>query len=270
MTTEPLKILIFGAHPDDCDFSAGGTAIRFARAGHKVRLVSVTNGDAGHHAIGGLELARRRYAETQAAARVAGVEYIVLGNHDGELEPTLENRRVVISMMREYEADLVLCHRGDEYHPDHRAVGTLVQDASYLVGVPNIVPLVPLPPRMPVICQFAGGLKHLPPDDEIVAVDIDEVIGTKTDMLFCHTSQVFEWLPYDQGKLDQVPPDEAGRKVYMRSWMDERTNADRYRAQLIARYGAERGARVQHAEAFVACAYGARLTPEAKQRLWPF
>ncbi|MCE5257751.1 MAG: PIG-L family deacetylase [Chloroflexi bacterium] len=269
MNSSPLHILILGAHPDDCDFAAGGTAIRFARAGHQVRLVTLTNGDAGHYAIGGIELARRRYAETQAAAKVAGVEYIVTDIHDGELEPSLANRRMVIRMMREFQADLVLAHRADEYHPDHRAVGVLVQDASYLVGVPNTVPLAPILPHAPVICQFGGGLKQLPPDDELVVVDIDEAFDAKVDMVHCHTSQVYEWLPYDSGRLEQVPAGEAERKAWLRPQVDERNTAERFRRQLIARYGAERGSRVQHAEVFVACPYGARLTPEAKQRLWP-
>ena len=269
MNTQPLHILMFGAHPDDCDLSAGGTAVRFARAGHRVRMVSLTNGDAGHYAIGGIELARRRYAETQASAQVAGVEYLVVDNHDGELEPSLENRRLVIRMMREFQADLVLAHRADDYHPDHRAVGVLVQDASYLVGVPNIVPLVPILPKPPVIYQYAGGLRQLPPDDEIVAVDIDEAFETKLEMAHCHASQVYEWLPFDNGRLDQVPTGNAERKAWLRPQIEKGSTAEPFRRQLVARYGEERGNRIKYAEAFVACPYGARLSTEARERLWP-
>ena len=85
-----------GAHPDDCDSKAGGVAAKYAAAGHQVRFVSVTNGDAGHHEIGGVELARRRRAEAEAAGAVAGIEYHVLDIHDGELVPRLENRKLII------------------------------------------------------------------------------------------------------------------------------------------------------------------------------
>src|SRR6266849_2028392 len=137
-----LNILVFGAHPDDPDFSAGGVAALYARQGHRVKFVSLTNGDAGHHEIGGVALARRRYAETPAVARVLGlVEYKVLDHHDGELEPTLANRREVIRIIREFEPDLVLSPRPNDYHPDHRYTAILVQDAAYMVTVPNTVSL---------------------------------------------------------------------------------------------------------------------------------
>ena len=67
---QPLRIIAFGAHPDDCDIRAGGSAAKWAALGHKVRFVSVTNGDAGHHEQGGGQLAMRRRAE--ARRRAAG------------------------------------------------------------------------------------------------------------------------------------------------------------------------------------------------------
>ena len=108
---QPLHILVFGAHPDDCDSKAGGTAALWTRAGHVVRFVSLTNGATGHHEIGGIELARRRYAEAQAAGAVVGVEYRVLDNLSGTLEPTLEYRRQVIRELRAFRPDLVLTPR---------------------------------------------------------------------------------------------------------------------------------------------------------------
>jgi LmbE family N-acetylglucosaminyl deacetylase len=259
---EPLRVLVLGAHPDDCDFSAGGTALRFTQLGHKVCFVSLTNGDAGHHLIGGLELARRRYAETQASARIAGLEYLVLDNHDGELLPTLENRRQVITLIREYQADLVLAHRADEYHPDHRAVGILVQDASYLVGVPNIVPLVPHLQRLPVICHFAGHRAPVLPSEKLVVVDISTVMERKWDMLHCHTSQVYEWMPYNQDRSAEVPATEAARRAWLPVFLG-RLNAS-------AAYGAELDNTIKYAESFEVCPYGAQLTAERRARLWPF
>src|SRR5215216_6224648 len=69
----PLNIIAFGAHPDDCDIRAGGTAALWAARGHHVRFVSVTNGDAGHHEQGGGQLAMRRRAEAREAGRRIGV-----------------------------------------------------------------------------------------------------------------------------------------------------------------------------------------------------
>jgi LmbE family N-acetylglucosaminyl deacetylase len=69
-----INVIVFGAHPDDCDADAGGTAILFAKMGHNVKFVSLTNGDAGHYAMGGGELAKIRIAEAQEAGKRFGVE----------------------------------------------------------------------------------------------------------------------------------------------------------------------------------------------------
>ncbi|HXK61328.1 MAG TPA: PIG-L family deacetylase, partial [Acidobacteriota bacterium] len=130
-----LRILVFGAHPDDPE-KAGGTMAKYIQQGHKVRLVSVTNGDAGHFEMGGGVLAQRRYKEAQCAGAVIGAEYIVLDNHDGELMPTLENRNKIIRIIREFQPDLVFTPRPDDYHPDHRNTALLVRDAAYMVTVP--------------------------------------------------------------------------------------------------------------------------------------
>ena len=134
----PLRIIMIGAHPDDCDQDGGGTAILFAKMGYAVKFVSVTNGDAGHQEIGGGILANRRLAEAKEAGKRFGVEYDVLPNHDGELVPSLDVRLQVIRKIREWNADMVFAPRPNDYHPDHRYTGILVQDAAYMVGVPNV------------------------------------------------------------------------------------------------------------------------------------
>src|SRR5579864_7222839 len=138
-----IRIIMFGAHPDDCDEKSGGTAALFAQMGYAVKFVSVTNGDAGHQTMKGTELAKRRYAETQEVAKRLGITYDVLDNHDGLLMPTLEVRLQIIKEIREWNADLVFAPRPNDYHPDHRYTGVLVQDAAYMVAVPNIEPEVP-------------------------------------------------------------------------------------------------------------------------------
>jgi len=261
---EKLRIIVFGAHPDDCDLGAGGTAALWARAGHHVRFVSVTNGDAGHQTMAGAALARRRRAEASAAGAVLGVEYIVLDNHDGELLPTLENRREIIKLIREHRPHLVLGPRPNDYHPDHRYTATLVQDAAYMVTVPNVVAAVEHLPRNPIMMYTSDRFQKPYPFTPDVIVDIGPVIETKIAALACHASQFFEWLPYNGGYLHEVPADEPERRLWFHQRMARRLggDADRFRSKLIDRYGEQRGAQVQTAEAFEVCEYGAPLTPE--------
>ena len=268
-----MNVLVFGAHPDDADFSAGGVAYLYGRMGHRVKFVSMTNGDAGHHEIGGVELARRRYAEAQAVAKVLGLaEYQLLDNHDGELEPTLPNRRQVIRVIREFQPDLILCPRPNDYHPDHRYTSQLVQDAAYMVTVPNVVSLTDYLRINPVICYVSDSFQKPYPFSPDVVVDVGEAIGAKLDALHRHTSQVYEWLPYNAMREREVPAGEADR----RRWLEERymgrmlANADRFRDLLVTFYGPERAARVKYAEAFEGCEYGSPLTAELIPRLFPF
>ena len=270
--SEPLRLLAIGAHPDDCEVKAGGLAALYAGLGHCVRFVSLTNGATGHHAIGGVELALRRRDEALAAAAVLGIEYEILDHHTGELEPSVDNRKQVIRILRGFGPDLVLTHRPWDYHPDHRYAGMLVQDASYIVTVPNMLPLTDHLERMPVIMYLGDTFQKPLPLDPDVVVDIDSVIEAKLDMLHCHASQMYEWLPYNRGQLDQVPAGDAER----RAWMAEQrltafaATADRHRDRLVELYGRERGEAVQCAEAFETCEYGAALTPDRRARLFPF
>lgn len=269
---EALRIIVFGAHPDDCDFSAGGAAALWARAGHQVRFVSVTNGDAGHQSQAGATLARRRRAETIAAGQALGVDYRVLDIHDGELMPTLENRRMIIGLIRELQPHLVLGPRPYDYHPDHRYTALLIQDAAYMVTVPNVVALVDHLSTNPVIMYTSDRFMKPAPFAPDVVVDIDSVIERKIAALACHVSQVFEWLPYNAGSLAEVPSDESERRAWFADRLRQRTGAvaDRFRANLIERYGEQRGAAVANAEAFEVCEYGSPLTPALRERLFPF
>jgi N-acetylglucosamine malate deacetylase 1 len=266
------SLLVFGAHPDDCDITAGGLATLYTQQGGRVLFVSVTNGDAGHHIQAGAALARRRIEEARAAAAVSNLEVRVLDNHDGELLPTLDRRREIIGIIREFQPDLVLTPRPNDYHPDHRYTSVLVQDAAYMVTVPNIRAHVEHLRRDPVIMYVRDHFQKPYPFTPDVAIDIDSVIEQKFDMLHAHESQMYEWLAYNARILEQVPEGSAAR----RAWLVEQRGpamealADRFRDLLIQRYGPEKGATVRYAEAFEACEYGAPLTDEAKARLFPF
>src|SRR5262245_63595201 len=215
-TDGKLNVIAFGAHPDDCDHRAGGVAARLAALGHRVRFVAVTNGDAGHQTEGGGALAARRRAEAQEAGRRIGVDYVVLDNHDGELLPTLAVREQIIRQIRQWNADLVLAPRPNDYHPDHRYTGVLVQDAAYMVVVPNIAPDTPALRKNPVFMYFEDGFQKPAPFRPDVAIPIDDVIDKKIDALDAHVSQVYEWLPWHDGILDQVPKDAVARKAWLK------------------------------------------------------
>lgn len=267
-TDGKLRIIAFGAHPDDCDGRAGGTAAKYAALGHHVKFVSVTNGDAGHQSEGGGALAMRRRKEAQEAGRRIGVEYETLDNHDGELLPTLAVRQQVIRKIREWKADIVLGPRPNDYHPDHRYTGVLVQDAAYVVAAPNICPDTPALRKNPVFFYFQDGFQRPNPFRPDVAVSIDDVVEKKLSMLDAHTSQMYEWLPWVAGKLDSVPKDPAARREWLRNERFK-SPSDAVRQALKKWYGTQADS-IRFAEAFELCEYGRRPSDEEIRKLLPF
>ena len=263
-----LRIIAFGAHPDDCDIRAAGTAAKFAAMGHHVKFVSVTNGDAGHQSEGGGMLAKRRRAEATESGRRLGITYEVLDNHDGELLPTLNVRQQIIRRIRQWHADIVLAPRPNDYHPDHRYTGVLVEDAAYMVVVPNVCPDTPPLHDNPVFLYFEDGFQRPNPFRPDVSIDISDVFDKKIDALDAHVSQVYEWLPWVDHTLDQVPKDPVERKKWLAT-RREPPMRPAVRKTLEKWYGAERAARVKVAESFEVCEYGRQPTDEELRRLFP-
>jgi LmbE family N-acetylglucosaminyl deacetylase len=270
MTERRLCLLIIGAHPDDADYHAGGLAALYTGAGHQVKMVSLTNGDAGHQSLSGPPLAQRRRAEAVASGAVIGAEYLVLDHHDGELQPTIENRREVIRLIRTFQPDLLLTHRPNDYHPDHRYTSQLVQDAAYMVTVPAIAPEAPHLQRDPVIAYLPDQFQKPCPFQPDVVVDVGSVLDRIIAMLHCHQSQFYEWLPFNTGKLHEVPATESARREWLGVQVKARlrAQAERFRSALLSKYGADRGRNVEYAEAFEMCEYGAPLNGEARARLF--
>jgi len=268
LAQEPSRVIVFGAHPDDCDIGAGGIAAKFARMGHKVKFVAVTNGDAGHQEIGGGPLAKRRRAEAEESGRRLGIEYEVLDNHDGELLPTLEVRQQVIRRIRRWNADVVIAPRPHDYHPDHRYTGVLVQDAAYMVVVPNVTPDTPPLRKNPVFLYMQDRFQKPAPFRPDIAVDIDDVWEKKIDALDAHVSQVYEWLPWVDGDLEKVPKDPVARRAWLSGWREHEV-LPAVRESLVKWYGADRAARVKHAEAFEVCEYGRQPKDSDITRLFP-
>jgi len=263
-----IRIIMFGAHPDDCDLRSGGTAILFSKMGYAVKFVSITNGDAGHQSEGGGVLAKRRLAEAKEAGKRFGVEYDVLDNHDGELLPSLDVRLQVIRKIREWNADIVMAPRPNDYHPDHRYTGVLVQDAAYMVAVPNVAPGTPPLKKNPVFFYFQDFFQRPNPFRPDVAVDISAVYEQKVHALAAHESQVYEWLPWIGGYLDQVPSEKALREPWLAKTRAV-TITPEVRAALEKWYGKERAAAVKHAEAFEICEYGNQPSEADIRKMFP-
>jgi LmbE family N-acetylglucosaminyl deacetylase len=270
LSAQPAKIRViaFGAHPDDCDIRAAGTAALFAASGHAVKFVSVTNGDAGHQTMRGEALAKRRLGEAKESARRLGIEYEVLNNHDGELLPSLDVRRQVIRQIRQWHADVVLAPRPNDYHPDHRYTGVLVQDAAYMVVVPNIEPDVPALRKNPVFLYYEDNFQRPNPFRPDIAIAIDSVIDKKIDALDSHVSQFYEWLPWVDGRLDSVPKDAAERKAWLKR-ARTRDVTSTVRAALVKWYGQQKGDAVRYYEAFEVCEYGTHPDEARIRELFP-
>ncbi len=266
----PLRILVIGAHPDDCELKAGGICALYRQAGHEVTFVSVSCGNAGHHRLKPRELAEVRKAEAEAVARLMGIRYIIMGQNDGEILPTLELRQKMIALIRREQPDLVLTHRPNDYHPDHRGTSQVVADAAYLLIVPNIVPEVPALRENPVIMYLSDNFQKPTPFEPAVVVDVTPVFESILDQLACHACQFGQWLPYTMLK-----PEVEGAAAIRQAAQDfyEGFNgplASRFHKEIEATYGPEKAGQVQFIEAFEPCEYGAPLTAEAKKQLFPF
>ncbi|NOY96246.1 MAG: PIG-L family deacetylase [Chlorobi bacterium] len=263
-----LNIIVFGAHPDDADVDAGGTAIKFSQMGHNVMFVALTNGDAGHYSKGGGVLAKIRMAEAREAGKRYGVAYKVLDHHDAELMPTLEVRLEIIRLIREWNADVVITPRPYDYHPDHRNTAIAVQDAAFLVIVPNVAPDVPALKKNPVFLYTYDHFQKPRPFQPDIAIDISDVYGQKVYGMAAHKSQFFEWLPWLAGKLNEVPDNEKDRLEWLAAQrFQEITPA--VRESLVKWYGKERADKVTNAESFEICEFGRYPSDKDIKMLFP-
>jgi LmbE family N-acetylglucosaminyl deacetylase len=265
-----VKMLVVGAHPDDADLMCGGTAIRLIGAGGQVAFISMTDGSAGHHQLAGAALVRRRREEAQAAGRLLGLSYRVLHNPDGGLTDAIEPRNQLISILREFQPSLIVTHRPNDYHTDHRRTSLLVQDATYLVAVPNICPTAPALSYNPIVLYAADKFRKPLPFHPDILVDITEVYEKKLQAMACHESQFFEWLPFVQ-RIDEPPP--AGfseRLLWLDRYWGQRTHLPRWREYLAPRLTPMEIERIRHLEGFEACEYGGLLDARTAAELLPF
>src|SRR6476659_8652428 len=266
-----LRIIAFGAHPDDAELKFAGTAALFAAQGHKVKLVALTNGDVGHFSMAGGPLAQRRKAEVEACHKQLGVATEVLDIHDGELMPDLETRKKVANLIRDWQADIVLSHRPWDYHPDHRAVGKLAEDAAVVVAAPYFAPYTPPTKGNPIFLFYSDNFKKPYPFDPIIAVGFDDVAQKKWDCISALPSQFGDADSWQARYGRNVPTDEAGRKAYLIEGVKQRSAdvANQYRNLLVQLYGEQKGRAIKYAEAFELYQYGRGASAEELKGMFP-
>jgi len=267
----PYRYMVIGAHPDDCE-SVGGICLKLLALGRKVKFLTATNGCSGHQTEPGAAMARRRAQEARRVSELFGVEYELLENPDGALTAGLAERAMVLRAIREWAPDFIFTHRPNDYHPDHRATSMLVQDCSYLVQVPNVCPLTPVLRYQPVIAYMPDGFQKPYPFEPTMVFDISDVFEQKIRMYHQYVSQMYEWLPWVDGRLEEVPHSEAERFEWLlKSRFGGRNNQNpRWRAALAARKGQAAADAAAQLEAFELCEYGGQATRERLDELFPF
>ncbi len=259
-----VRVLVLGAHPDDAEFFAGGLLAVHQQVGSTIRLVSVTNGQSGHQSIPSHELILRRRGEAAKAGRKIGAEYVTWDFPDGSLQATLELRLAVIGEIRTFQPNLVLTHRPFDYHPDHRAVGQAVQDASYMVLVPKILPEV-APQKLEPIVAYMNDLFTRPcPFRADVTLDVSEHWDTVIQMLDCHESQFYEWMPWIDGVPDSVPSESEARRKWLANWYIEKT-----KGRIERFWKSQWGPTPKLVEAYEISEYAGKPSAETIQQLFP-
>ena len=266
--TEPVRVIVFGAHPDDCEYTTAGIAALYTQLGHKVKYVSMTNGNKGHHAMKSADLAARRAKESQDVARILGVDYEIMNNADGELLPTLENRFAVIKMICDWKADVVITHRPNDYHPDHRYAAATVQDAAYMISVPLMVPKGEPLRKAVVFLYMPDDFQKPNPFSPDIVVDITAVVDKKVDALCANVSQFFEWMPWNEDRENELPATVVERRNYLADrWLFSKV--DRFGKAASKWYSPKQLKNMRYVEAFEICEYGYKPNKAEIKRLFP-
>lgn len=281
-----MKILMIGAHQDDNEFGRGGLAHKYVKMGYEVRFLSMCNGCGGHHIMTPEETTACRAKESADVAKLLGITYDVWDIDDCNLVADLATRKRLIRYIREFNPDMIISHRPNDYHADHRAAGQLVQDASYLLTVPHECPEMEAMRFMPVI-MYSEDKFNYPPFVPDVVVDIDDEIDIKLQIANLNVCQVYEWLPYTHGeevpesaeerfewlKGMEITPDTTDEEVMAASRgyaVRYAKVAARFRKELIAKYGSEKGSKIRYAEAYQMCEYGRQPDEDLTKALFPF
>jgi LmbE family N-acetylglucosaminyl deacetylase len=257
-----MNIIVIVAHPDEGEIYTGGTSCLFSRLGHRVKFLSLTNGDAGHYAMAPDVLAAKRYQEAMNAKEILGLaDYEILAHHDQYLENTAALREEVVDRIRQWEADLVFSYYPiDGGHKDNMCAGRIVRDAA-----PSLA-MLPMPVCLYIRDYFTTDFSHIPE----IAVPVDSVWETKLRACACHESQVCDAIPYELGILDDVraDPDLQHQVIYDNTYaFTHKTPSIELALQKWV--GATRTEAVTYVEAFEIAEFGRQITDEEVLRVFP-
>ncbi len=268
-----MNLACVGAHPDDCEFSVGGTAAKCRRRGDAVTMITVTNGDRGHffeeYKTRPHLLASRRLEEARKAAAAIGAESRTLNLHDGGVYVNEENTMAMVRLLRELQPDLVLFNRNVDYHRDHRYASQLVLDATFMLTVPLYCPETPALKRMPVFAYWFDRFTEGQPFRADLLVPTDSILKEKADVGQEHVSQFFEWLPWHAGRYEEVPQDPAGRRKQIEDMVRNRGEWVRKHIseEIVQKWAPRRD--VHCCEAFQISEYGDMPGDETLRTLFP-
>jgi LmbE family N-acetylglucosaminyl deacetylase len=200
-------VLFFGAHPDDIESFAGGTALRYAHMGWKVFFCVATNGNVGSATLPKDEIAAIRYKEAQNAASLANAELIWLNFDDEFLIDSVETRHAFINAMRIADPDVVIAPPRKDYNPDHSITGFIVDECLHMAGVPNIKTEAP-PTTKPIPYLYPMDVPAGVGFEPELYVDITAVFEKKVALVACHESQnawMKELFNYEMDAFLEIP-----------------------------------------------------------------
>jgi LmbE family N-acetylglucosaminyl deacetylase len=177
----------------------------------------------------------------------------------------------VSRLIREWQADIVMGHRPNDYHPDHRYVGTLLDDSAVVVVAPFFVPDTPPTRRNPVFMYYSDGFQHPYPFRADIVVSIDAAAEKKWACISAMPSQFGDADSWQARTRLDVPKEPADRAAFLLNMVKQRDEAlaNQYRAQLIALYGEQRGKQVKYAEAFQINQYGRQPSAAELRKMFP-
>jgi LmbE family N-acetylglucosaminyl deacetylase len=186
-----MNILFVGAHPDDIETFAGGTAARYRECGDNLFFCVATNGNVGSSTLPPDEIAAIRHQEAKAGATVLGAELIWLDFDDEFLMDSRKTRLAFINAFRIANPDVVFCHWLNDYNPDHSISGSIVHNCIHMAKIPNIKTTEPPIDKDPHVYHMDTPMGlHF---DPTIYVDITATFSTKVEMVKKHASQS-QWM----------------------------------------------------------------------------
>jgi len=261
--SEKLNVIVIAAHPDEPEEYTGGTAALFAELGHRVKFLTMTNGDIGHYDYKGKELAERRRGEALRAAERLGVEaYTIWDISDGWLVPSPEHRDEVIREIRSWEADVVITFHGHGGgHFDNRNAGRIVREAAeYVASGAASFGKQPLFLLMP---DFTTRAIYKPD----IAVDITGVLEKKLLGCDAHASQFYELAAWQKNIIHLVPDGWEKRRAFILTyWSAFFDVSEEMRPALAKWYGEDKAVDIAYAEPFEIAPYNDRIPSDEELR----